>query len=133
MVLGNNLITWVGGAALAALLTAMAGMALDRNDLRTKLDAAEVKIVELETSVATHQATIAALNETKIDGEAIARMSAKACQSAVKFQLRASNEAQEIRNASDDAAAARAYDELLCRRPEAAGHPACATAPATGG
>lgn len=132
MMLGNNLGTWAAGAVLAALLGTMIGMALDRIDLRAKLDKAEARVIELDLAVASRDATIATLNANKIDGEEIARVSAKACQSTIKFQMRAAAEAQEIHNASDDAAAARAYDRLLCQRPEAAGHPACATAAPAG-
>lgn len=133
MLLGNNLITYVAGTVVLIVLTMFGMTALERNDLRAKLDKASAEIVTLNTSVATLTATNDTLLSTKVDGEEVARLAAKSCQSAIKFQLRAANEAQEIQDADDDVGAARAYDHLLCQRPEAAGHPACAAASATPG
>jgi multidrug resistance efflux pump len=133
MLLGNNLFTWAASAGLAMMLTALVGTTLDRNDLRAKLDKAEARVVELDLSVASLTASNDTLLATKVDGEEIARLTAQSCRSAVKFSLQANREAKEIDNADDDAGAARAYDHLLCQRPEAAGHPACAAASAAPG
>lgn len=124
MVLSKELM--IAGGTVAAVLLALVGLkTLEINDLRGQLSARVVEISDLKSAVAARDAALAALNETKIDGEEIARVAARACQSAVKFQIKAQAEAVEIRNAPDDDAAARAYDAVLCRRPEAAGHPAC--------
>jgi hypothetical protein len=133
MLLGNNLFTWAVSAGLAMMLTALVGMTFDRNDLRTKLDKANAEVTELKTSNAAYAAANTELLSTKVDSEEIARLTAQSCRSAVKFSLQANREAKEIDNADDDAGAARAYDDLLCQRPEAAGHPACAAARATPG
>lgn len=93
------------------------------------------KIKKLEATLAQNELVIAAhkdkellLEELRSSAAEIGQISAEACRATVSFRVKHTVESMEIQNAEDDAAAAAAYDRLLCERPEAASHPKCARA-----
>lgn len=77
-------------------------------------------------TIAARDAAIETLNATRLTAEEIGQFSAQACKSTMRTQVRHTQEAETIREAPKDRGAAAAkYRSLLCRRPEAAKHPAC--------
>lgn len=70
---------------------------------------------------------IADANKNIINGNTIASIAADACKSSITVHVQQAREAEGIRNAANTPGGANAaYNSLMCQRPEAAGHPACA-------
>lgn len=119
--------------AVSAVVTTIGGQYMLIQQQAAQIRKDQTQIQQYRDANSGFAAANATLAKGQLDAGAIASLAAKACQSSIKFKVQSQTEAKVISNAQDPSAAVRAYDDVLCRRPEAAGHPKCAAPAAAQG
>lgn len=113
---------------IATLVVVLGGLLVFSYLQAGRIDKQVAEIALLKSSNSALLVQNETLEALRMTGTEIAEIAAQTCTKTIKVRIQHQEEAKEIQNAPDDTAAARAYDDILCRRPEAAGHPRCADA-----
>lgn len=121
----NRIYIGVIGILILALGSSGFFIRMQQSNIEKKV----TEIAELKISNASLASAANVLEELRAAGDDIAKQAALTCQKTIEFKVKHVVEAKEIQNAPDADSAIAAYDSLLCRRPEAAGHPKCTGAP----
>jgi hypothetical protein len=121
---------YVLGVGIAAALGVIGTQYLIVQSQAKQIKAGAAEIARLNDQVTLLTKANGDLADKSIAGEDVAAIAAKACKSSIKFRAQNTVESKVIADAPDDVAAVRAYDDLMCARPEAQGHPRCSGTPA---